>query len=312
MNTPKFELTILGSSSALPMIDRFPSAHALNVHGRYFLIDCGEGTQIRLRQEGISPVRINHIFISHLHGDHMLGLFGLLSSMSMHKRSKPLHIYGPAALSNLIQTHLTLMREELNYSIEFHSLEEGFSGVIYEDKVLCITAFPLNHRVICFGYRFQEKIPLLNIKPEIIAQYQLNYPQIIDLKCGRNVVLENDTTSGATETLTPDQACFLPYEPRSYAYCSDTQYAPEILPFINNVQLLYHEATFDASMSDYAAQTAHSTTIDAANMATQAHAQQLLIGHYSSRYHNIEFLEAEAQNVFPNTTAVKDGDKWAL
>lgn len=312
MNTPKFELTILGSSSALPMIDRFPSAHVLNVHGRYFLIDCGEGTQIRLRQEGISPVRINHIFISHLHGDHMLGLFGLLSSMSMHKRSKPLHIYGPVALSNLIHTHLELMHEELNFSIEFHSLEEGFSGVVYEDKTLSITAFPLNHRVVCFGYRFQEKIPLLNIKPEIIVQYALNYPQIIALKCGRNVVLENDKNAGTIQTLTPDQACFLPYEPRSYAYCSDTQYAPEILSFINNVQLLYHEATFDASMSDYAAQTAHSTTIDAANMAIQAHAKQLLIGHYSSRYHNIHFLEAEAQNIFPNTTAVKDGDKWAL
>lgn len=311
MNTQKFELTVLGSSSALPMTDRFPSAHVLNVHGRYFLIDCGEGTQIRLRQEGISPIRINHIFISHLHGDHMLGIFGLLSSMSMHKRSKPLHVYGPEALSEIILKHLDMMQEDLNYRIEFHALKDGFSGIIYQDKILTITAFPLNHRVTCFGYRFQETIPLLNIRPEYIAEYQLTYQQILELKNRKSIVLDK-LTNASNKTLSPEEACFLPYEPRSYAYCSDTQFAPEIVPYISDVHLLYHEATFDASMSDYASQTAHSTTADAARMAVLAHARKLLIGHYSSRYKEIRFLEAEAQSIFPNTSAVKDGDQWAL
>lgn len=313
MNVPKFELTVLGSSSALPTIDRFPSAHALCVHGRYFLIDCGEGTQIRLRQEGISPIRIHHIFLSHLHGDHMLGIFGLLSSMSMHKRQKRLHIYGPSGIRRLLETHLELMQEELTFQLEFHEMQEGFEGVLIEDKSLRVTAFPLNHRIVCFGYRFQEKIPVLNIRKEMIEQYQLDYHQIVELKLGRSINVNGIFDSnGAPYVLSPQEACYLPFAPRSYAYCSDTQYSPEIVPHIQGVDLLYHEATFDASMDEYAAQTAHSTSFDAARIASLAGVGRLLIGHYSSRYKNNRKLEEEARSLFPETTAVNDGDRFSI
>ena len=275
-----FTLTILGSASALPFSDRNPSAQVLNVHGRLFLIDCGEGSQQRIRQEHLSFVKIEAIFISHIHGDHCFGLFGILSTMSLYHRTQPLHIYGPQNLGPIIKFYLSYFGQELGYEIVFHQIA-GAASLLYSPKkgfveenaapgngecLLKITAFPLNHKIECYGFRFDE---------------------IVGLRSN-------------------------PWKPRSYAYVSDTAPFDGLAEKVRGVDILYHEATYPADLRNKAGQYYHSTTHQAAMCARNAEVGKLLIGHFSSRVKDISTLQEECREIFPETIAVNDGDIFEI
>lgn len=297
-----FSLTVLGSSSALPTKNRFPTAHVLNVHERFFLVDCGEGTQIQMRRLGtIKPNRLNHIFISHVHGDHVFGLFGLLSTFDLMGRNGDLHIFGPEALNDLLEIHVKCFGQNMGYKIVFHPVITTQNNIIYEDHCLTVETLPLKHRIPTCGYLFKEKKPGNNIRKEAIEQYNLGVAQIARIKEGADF-LWNDTLIANSELT------YQPYIPRSYAFCSDTLYNPSLIELIKGVDLLYHEATFLDDLQAMAKQTGHSTAAQAADIAAKAEVKQLLIGHFSSRYDDamLPLFENEAKQIFPNTQVVKE------
>ncbi len=300
------KLTILGSSSALPTSGRYPSAHVLNVHERLFLIDCGEGTQMQLRKYKIRFGKINNIFISHLHGDHVFGLYGLLSTFNLMGRENPLTLYAPENYSRLLNSHLQDFDINLNFRIEFKPLKGKDPVIIYEDKYVVVTAFPLKHRIDSFGFLFREKPADRNIIKECIEKYSIPVARIPEIKKGADFVTDNGTVI-ENSCLTLPAA-----EPLSYAYCSDTAYFKRLAGFVNGVDLLYHEATFDKSMHELASQTCHSTTADAARIAKMANAKTLVIGHFSARYKDISTLVKEAREIFPNTIPAIDGTTYNI
>ncbi len=291
-----FRITVLGSSSALPTFKKFPSAHVVNIHERFFLIDCGEGTQIQLRRFKTKFSSINHIFITHLHGDHFFGLFGLISSLSLLGRKNDLHIYSPGDLKKTIYS--VLKKKEIPFNIFFHRLEHSEKAVIYESKSVKISCFPLNHRIETYGFLFEEKQKQRNIIKETILKYELSVKDILQIKEGKKIPNKKLSTA--------------PYKVRSFAYCSDTMYHENIIPDIKNVDILYHEATFAEDLKDVAEQTKHSTSLDAATIAEKAGAGTLLIGHFSSRYKSYELILNEAKAIFTNTIAVNDGDVFNI
>ena len=300
------KLTILGSSSALPTSERYPSAHVLSAHERLFLIDCGEGTQMQLRKSRIRLSKINHIFISHLHGDHIFGLYGLLSTFSLMGRKSPVHLYAPANYQAILLSHLNDFDIHLSYEIDFIPLSAKKPTLILDDKYLTVTTFPLQHRVSAFGFLFREKQHDRNIIKESIDKYQIPLVRIPAIKKGEDfltsegVIIKNEDI-----TLSPD-------EPLSYAYCSDTKYFKKLATFVKGVKLLYHEATFDNSNNDLARITGHSTTFDAAKTALEAGAETLVIGHFSARYKDISCLVDEARTIFPRTFAAIDGKSFDI
>ena len=299
-----FELTILGSSAALPTSKRFPTAHLLHAGERFFLIDCGEGTQIRLRQYGINPSRIHHILISHLHGDHVFGLFGLLSTLGMMGRKVPLHLYGPQALEAFLNYYCKFFGS-LPFDLEFKSPSEN-EDYIFENDKLSIKAIPLKHRTPAYGYLFREKKKALNVRKEQIEALGLGRADLVKVKRGEDFV-------SATGTVIPNSQLTLPpYYQRSYAYLSDTQFDPELAEKVKGVDLLFHEATFLEKDKKLAAQTQHSTAAEAAELAKLAGVKKLLIGHFSSRYKEPQLLENEAKEIFNNTTGVNDGDIYSI
>lgn len=300
-----FELIILGSSSALPTSKRFPTAHLLKVDERFFLIDCGEGTQIQLRKFGLNPARIHHIFISHLHGDHVYGLFGLLSTMGMMGRKVPLHLYGPVRLKEMMNQHLSFFGQ-LPFELLFFAPDTESDSAIYEDEKLTVTPIPLKHRTPTFGYLFREKKKLLNVRKEQIESYGLGIADVVKIKQGEDHVLPDGRTVPNARLTLP------PYHPRSYAYISDTLYDPELLPKIREVDLLFHEATFLEKDKKLAAETKHTTAAQAATLARDAKVGRLLIGHFSSRYKDYGLLEAEARDIFSPTQGVNDGEVYSL
>lgn len=302
----EFELTILGCSSAIPMKGRYLSAQILNIRNEFFLIDCAEGAQLRMLDFNIPKNKIKHIFISHLHGDHIFGLPGLLSSYNLANREKPLNIYGPAGLKEFIENALEYAYVSLSYKLNIISLDHTIKSIAFENDSVKVSSFPLNHRVPTIGYKFEEKSRLKNIRPEMIERYGLNYNQIRAAKYGNDVVLKDgNVISNGILTLPPKHL-------RSYAYCSDTVYDQRIVPFIKNVDLLYHESTYMASMSEKAKERGHSTTIDAATIAKKANAKKLILGHYSTRYHDLMPLLEEARTVFENTELGIDGKKFKV
>jgi len=290
-----FELTVLGSSSALPTSVKFPTAQVLNVHERFFLIDCGEGTQIQLRKAKIKFGRINHIFISHLHGDHVFGLFGLISTFNLLGRKTVLHLYGHSDLQKIIDFYLLQFAPNNLFPIEIHPVVKRKWQLVFEDNALEIFAFPLKHRVPTFGYLFKEKTGSPNIRKDCIEKYNLTVKQIQDIKKGNDLVLNSG------ETVQNENLTERPFKPRTYAYCSDTAVYEKIVPWIKDASLLYHEATFLNQDRKLAKETTHSTALQAATIASRAGAEKLLIGHFSSRYKNCEILKDEARQVFPNT-----------
>lgn len=300
------KLTILGSSSALPTSERNPSAHVLNAHERYFLIDCGEGTQLKLRQNRIRFSRINHIFISHLHGDHIFGLYGLLSTFSLMGRINPIHLYAPENYDMILRSHLSDFDIHLNFEINFIALKGKNPQKILDDKFITVTSFPLEHRIPSFGFLFTEKEAERKIVKDAITKYEIPVGKLHGIKKGDDFIKDDGTV------IKNDEITIKPPPPVSYAYCSDTRYFSRLSSFIKDVSLLYHEATFDQSKSDLAAVTGHSTTLNAATVASEANAGALIIGHFSARYKDIDALVKEALTVFPATCAAVDGKTYEV
>lgn len=334
----EFSLMTLGTASALPTANRYPSAHILTVHERLFLIDCGEGTQMQLRKYGMPFHKIDHIFISHLHGDHIFGIFGLLSTFSMAGRSSALHIYAPEDFSRVLEFFLSRFGEGIKYEIVHHPVCTESPVLIYEGKSVEVYAFPLRHRGETYGFLFKEKTPQKNVHKYLIGPYKLTLFEIARLKEGNailrtvsrkddSVVESRAVASGDIEDrngetdgtddyyyqlLAADDFTYLPYLPRQFAYCSDTAPFDSLAGWIKGTDLLYHEATYDSSLKDLAVTTCHSTAAEAAECAKEAGAAQLVIGHYSSRYKDLAPLLAEAKEIFPCTFLAKEGTKFEV
>ncbi len=296
-----FSVTVLGSSSALPTSTRFPSAHVLNAHERFFLIDCAEGTQMQLRRMHIKMLKINHIFISHLHGDHTLGLIGLISTLNLIGRKSDLHIYAHKELEKNLEYNINFFIDELKFKIIFHTLEPNKHQVIYSDKRITVESLPLKHRVPSTGFLFREKRMLSNIRKELIEKYSLSLAEISAIKNG------SDLTTAEGLIIPNADLIFNKSEPRSYAYCSDTIYREKLVDLVKDVDLLYHEATFGSEYEKLAKSTGHSTAAQAATIALKSEAKKLIIGHFSSRYKSILPLVEEAKAIFENTIGAEDG-----
>lgn len=300
------QLTILGTSSALPTSERFPSAHVLNAHERLYLIDCGEGTQLQLRRNRIRFGKINHIFISHLHGDHVFGLYGLLSTFSLMGRNTPVHLYAPENYQEMLRSHLLDFDIHLNFDIDFIPLGGRDPLKILDDKYITVTSFPLEHRVPSYGFIFREKSPERNILREAIDEYQIPAVRIPAIKKGGDYITGDGRVIKNEDITVPGP------EPLSYAYCSDTKPFRRLASFVKGVDLLYHEATFERSMQKLASMTCHSTTSDAAKTAVKAGVKSLLIGHFSARYRDVKPLVEESRAIFPRTFPAIDGKTYDI
>jgi ribonuclease Z len=296
-----FSVLILGSSSATPTLRRHLSAQVVNVHEELFLVDCGEWTQMQLKYYHIRFQRINHIFISHLHGDHYLGLPGLIFTLHLLGRKTALHVYADPELENILGLHLKVSDTVLLYPLIFHPIEPGSSGVIYEDDHVEVKSFPLLHKVPTHGFLFREKKGRRKIRKEALSGLAIPAPEYEKLKEGKDIILPGGITV-PNEQLTSD-----PGPSRSYAYCSDTGFTDEYLQYIRGVDLLYHEATFMNDKMDNAREKMHSTTIDAATIAKKTGAKKLIIGHYSARYDELQPMLDETRSVFENSYLTEDG-----
>jgi ribonuclease Z len=298
-----FSVTVLGSSAALPTPRRFSSAQWLQAGEWAYLIDCAEGTQIQWKRFHLKFAALKAVFISHLHGDHVFGLPGLLSSLSLLNRTKPLDIFGPAQMEEWLTEHLKHF-SPLSFPIRIHHVTAAEPAVVYEDKQLTVNCFPLKHRIPTWGYLFREQMKPLRIRKEVIPLYQIPFRDIPAIKSGADYrISDGQIIPNACLTLPP-------VTPRSYAYCSDTVYLPHLQEILRGVDLLYHEATFASDDKERTAETFHSTAKEAAEIAKGAHAGKLLIGHFSSRYEEPFMLLQEAQTVFPCTEAAEDGKTY--
>ncbi|QIA07795.1 ribonuclease Z [Draconibacterium halophilum] len=301
-----FELTILGSNSALPTSNRYPTAQVLEVPGRCFLIDCGEGTQIQLRRNKISFSKIQHIFISHLHGDHYFGLIGLLSTMNLLGVKSDVHIYAPSELKALIKPQLDFIRGEMSINPVFHPLNQKKPQTIFENKNVEVLSFPVKHSIPTLGFLFREKQKQANIKKEMITYYNIPLAKIKDIKAGADFVTEEG------KLITNEKLTIPAPKPKSYAFCTDTAFHPPIAEIIDGVDMLYHEATFLEELKDLAEKTLHSTARQAAEMAKLSKASKLLIGHFSSRFKKLDDFKNEAREVFENTELATEGKKYVI
>ncbi|MBB6127474.1 ribonuclease Z [Mucilaginibacter lappiensis] len=302
----KFEVTILGSSSATPIFNRNPTAQALNINERLYLIDCGEGTQQQMLRFDVKASRIDHIFISHLHGDHYLGLVGLLSSMHLNGRKKALYLFGPAHLKEIIDLQFKYSETTLQFPLEFTAIDAQKAEVIVNNSDVIVETIPLDHRIPCTGFLFKEKKRLRKLIKEKLEDLNVPVEYYTALKRG------NDYTSASgkvykNDTLTTDSQA-----PKSYAYCSDTLYNEQYFEQISNVTLLYHESTFLNDMLDRAKETHHTTALQAGEIALKTHARKLLIGHFSARYKTLNELLDEARSVFPETELAIEGKTFAI
>lgn len=290
-----FRVHILGCGSALPTLRHYASSQVVEVRGKLFMIDCGEGTQMQLRRSRLGFIRIGHVFISHLHGDHCLGLVGMLSTFGMLGRTAPLHIYATARLEPMLRSQVATFCHGLDYELCFHPVDTARSEVIYEDRSLTVTTIPLDHRVPCCGFLFREKPVLPHIRRDIIDMYGIPLSQINNIKNGQ------DWTTPDGEVI-PNSRLTLPADaPRSYAYCSDTRYMPNLHTMLKGVTTLYHESTYGSDNAVMARKYFHSTAAEAARTARDAGAGQLVLGHYSARYEDETVLLDEARAIFGNT-----------
>ena len=303
----KFELTILGSGSETPTIYRNPAAQLLNVQDQLFLIDCGEGTQIALRKNKIKFQKINQIFISHMHGDHYLGLPGLLSTFNLLGRIKNIDVFGPEGLEKLVNLHFDLSGTPLNYSIRFHTINTGTKSLIFENKNVFVWAFPLKHRIETHGFLVEEKPKLRHINSEITKKFSIPHYKYMDLKKGEDFIVE------ATGKIIPNKELTKSATPSyKFAYCSDTAYCPEIINWIKHSDMMFHETTFMDKDRELASKTFHSTTLQAAEIAKSAQVKSLIIGHFSARYLNPDLLVEECKSIFNNTQGAKDGMVFSI
>lgn len=290
------KLTILGFNSALPKRKSAPTAQLLEIANRHFLIDCGEGTQVQLRRAKAKFSKINHIFISHLHGDHVFGLIGLISTLQLLGKETPLHIFGPAGIQDFIQNQLRHTQSNCSFDLNFTELSGKQSQLIFEDEKVEVFTIPLDHRIYTNGFLFREKPKLRHLNIDVIR----NIPEIEicdyeNLRRGRDFQLENgEIISNLLLTLEPDK-------PLSYAFCSDTRFKPDIVPIIKNADLLYHESTFLQDLKEMADYTGHSTAFEAATIAKEAKVGKLILGHFSNRYKDLNEMLKEARPIFENT-----------
>jgi len=301
-----FEVTILGSNSAIPIHGRHHTAQYLKIQNHNFLIDCGEGTQLRLQKFRLKAQRLEAIFISHLHGDHYLGLVGLLSSMHLQGRTKDLHLYAPPQLSEIITVQLRYSQTTFQYNLIFHPLEMDETVLIFENSKITVTTIPLQHRIPCVGFLFKEKQHPYRIIKENLPD-DINREEIIQLKEGKDVLDKNGKVKYSLKQLThPGRRS------RSYAYCTDTLYIPELAETLKGVDLLYHEATFLTEKELWATNTYHSTAGQAAKLAFDAGIGKLIIGHFSARYKDLSPLQKEAQEIFKNSHLAIEGQTFSI
>jgi ribonuclease Z len=298
-----FELTILGSGAATPTLQRAPTAQFLQCENRSYLIDCGEGTQMQMLKLGISTSKIEAVFISHLHGDHYLGLPGLISTMHLLGRKQELKIIGPPELQQIIDFQFNITGMFPQFELKFIHTEEKPLKLLLSNELLDVFSFPLKHRIFCTGFLFQEKVKPRIINPSAIKQYNIPDEKIRNIKYGEDY----KTTNG--KIISHFDLTFPAKPSHSFAYCSDTAVVEELPVWIENVNLLYHEATFADDKIERAAETYHTTASQAAHQARLVRAKKLVIGHFSARYKQIDKLLGEAKAVFTNTFAAFDGMK---
>ena len=296
----KFEVNILGCGSALPTTRHFASSQVVNIREKLFMIDCGEGAQLQLRRSKLKFSRLNHIFISHLHGDHCFGLMGLISTFGLLGRTATLHIYAHKELEKLLAPQLEFFCKGMSYSVEFHAIDPTKAAVIYDDRSVTISTIPLKHRIPTCGFLFQEKQTPNHIIRDMVDFYKIPVFELNRIKNGEDYV----TPDG---TVVPNHRLTTPSDPaRSYAYCSDTICLKNIIPLIKGVNLLFHEGTFAQADAARAKETFHTTAMQAAEIARDAEVKQLLIGHFSARYEDESILLKEAQSIYPNTLLAKE------
>lgn len=300
------KLTILGCYAATPRTITNPTAQILEIKNRLFLIDCGEGTQVQLRKNKIKFSKINQIFISHLHGDHFFGLVGLISTFSLLNRNNDLHIYGPKGIKEIIMLQLRLSNSWPNFGLHFHELVSNQSELIFEDEKVLVETIPLKHRIYTNGFLFREKMDERKLNIEAVQEYQIEKCYFQNIKNGKDILLDDG------RLIVNSQLTFDPPKPKSFAFCSDTSYNEAIIPLIEKVDVLYHESTFLQSEENLASKTMHATAMEAATIAQKAQVQQLILGHYSTRYDSISFFKEEAETIFPNVILADDGKTFDL
>jgi len=295
------KLYILGCYAATPRTLANPTAQILEIKNHLFLIDCGEGTQVQLRRNKIKFSRISHIFISHLHGDHFFGLPGLISTFRLLGRKKEMHVYGPKGIKEAMTLLLKLGNSWTNFPLIFHELTSDKPEMIFQDHKVSVETIPLNHRIYTNGFLFREKPLERKLNIEAAKHYGIDKAYFKNIKYGKDITLENGTVVANTELT------FDPPRSKSYAYCSDTGYMPELVPLIKEVDVLYHESTFLQSEAPLSIKTKHSTAREAATIGKDAQVRLLILGHFSTRYKSIELFKEEAQEVFPNVELADDG-----
>ncbi|WP_378188075.1 ribonuclease Z [Aquimarina sp. W85] len=295
------KLTILGCYAATPRTLTNPTSQILEINSNIFLIDCGEGTQVELRRKKIKFSRIRHIFISHLHGDHVFGLIGLVSTFKMLGREAPLHIYGPKGIKEFITLQLKLSNSWTDYPLHFHELDSRESVIVFEDQSVSVQTIPLQHRIYCNGYLFREKPGDRKLILHKVEAHNIDVAYYRSIKKGKDIVLDNGTVIENHTITEPPRAT------KSYAFCSDTKYDEAKIALLENVSVLYHESTFLESHKHLAATTGHSTAIEAARIAKKSNVNKLILGHFSTRYNDITLFKKEAQTVFEYVDIADDG-----
>jgi len=300
-------LTILGCHSATPRAKAYPTSQYLEINNHHFLIDCGEGTQRQMRKYKVGFSKINHIFISHLHGDHFFGLIGLISTLGLLGRERELHIFGPKDIKKMTLMQLKITQSHAKFPIQFHELSSKESEVILDDDKVTVKTIPLKHRIYTNGYLFIEKEKPKNLHIDNIKNYpEIDRADYLNIKAGKDIVLPSGEVVPNSELTLP------PKKPLRFAFCSDTAYKPNIEPLLRDVDLLYHEATFLDDRKDLAKKTMHATTKQAATIAKDANVKQLILGHYSGRYKDISEFKEEAQSVFTNSHLAEPGKVFTV
>ena len=297
-----FRVHILGCGSALPTLRHFPSSQIVEVREKLFMVDCGEGAQMQLRRCHVRFTKVGHVFISHMHGDHCFGLIGMISTFGLLGRTATLHIHANELLGDMIKRQMDLFCHDLGYEVEFHPFDATRREVIYEDRSLTVETIPLVHRLPTCGFLFREKPLLPHIRREKIDFYAIPISQIQNIKNGADWIMEDGTVIPNSQLVMPAD------EPRSYAYCSDTRYMPELHLQLKGVTTLYHESTYGEDNLQMAQKYNHSTARQAALVARDAEVGQLILGHYSSRYEDENVLLEEAREVFENVRLANEMD----
>ena len=300
------KVTVLGRASAKPTVTSHPSAQVVNVNEQYYLVDAGEGVQQQMFRRGINPLKLRAVFISHLHGDHVFGLFPMLSTMGLCGRQTPLKVFAPRPFGEMLDFHLKYFDENLPYQVEWVEVDTTKHQCIFENRTVEVWSIPLRHKIPCAGFHFKEKVPELNVHKFKIEKYSLSIAQIVAAKRGEDITLEDGTVIENSELT------YLPFTPKSYAYLSDTSRSAVAAERVKGVNLLYHEATYTKEFAKDAKERGHSTAADAAQIAQAAEAERLIIGHFSSRYKSAEVLLDEAKDVFENTQLAEEGETYIV